>query len=122
MIKHSRKLAREEVRILHIAYHVAPKGLVGALRNSHIIKELSAYSEKQIVLTARYKEGMPIDLLDEVPVTIKQIPNLDYRLASRLLPATRTKKEPSYHTTLKTSWTRQLMDSFPTNILLGEGG
>ncbi|MFK7935707.1 MAG: hypothetical protein AB8G22_19490 [Saprospiraceae bacterium] len=122
MTQQTNTLQKAQVRSMHIAYHAPPRGFVGSLRNGHIIKELDKFNQEQIVLTARFKDGMPLELLSNTNTTIYQLINLDYRLFSRLLPKRQRTSTANYSNAPKSAWSRKLMDSFPTNLLFGEGG
>lgn len=123
MTKQLQSIGRVKTRALHIAYHFPPRGFVGAFRNQHIVRELDALSQEQFIITARYKEGMPLPISDNIKQKIHLLPNIDYRLFSRFLPnRKRTANAAIYSTTRKSNLARKLMDSFPTNLIFGEGG
>ncbi len=111
--------------ILIIAYYFPPMGTIAFLRNYHIIKHLSRHFDNTHIITIK---NISIPLKVEIPVDFAQIHrvfNYDYRNLGNLLSSKKNnlrKKTNSNSNSWKVKFIRRFLDSFPTNVIFGEGG
>ena len=100
-------------------------GTVAFLRNYHIAKYLSNSFDSSHLITIK---NISIPLKDVIPndfITEHRVWNFDYRNFGKLFSSNKTdlrNKINAKSDSRKVIFFRKIMDSFPTNILLGEGG
>ncbi len=100
-------------------------GTVAFLRNYHIAKFLSKHFTSSHLITIKnttipLKDKIPNDFIEEYRVF-----NFDYRNLGNILSSPKSNirnKTNENSTSWKVKVIRKLIDSFPTNILFGEGG
>ncbi len=112
-------------KLLAISYYFPPMGTVAFLRNWHIIKYLSEDFEETEVITIK---NVSIPLEDDIQTdftSIHRVFNFDYRNLSNLLSnkdsnIRNTANSKSNSTAVRLL--RKSLESFPTNLIYGEGG
>lgn len=105
---------------LAIHYHFPPAGMVAGFRNYEIVKNIEKKVKNLHVLTGRHEASTQNSFLDTSHFNIHKIPNWDYRIFFKKANSFKSKKNNT--TPKKTKFRRRLLDSFPTNLLIGEGG
>lgn len=111
--------------LLVIAYYFPPMGTVAFLRNYHIAKYLSRHFNSSHLITIK---NVSIPLKDEIQNNFIQehrVFNYDYRNLGNLLSSKNNdirNKTNSKSSSWKVKFVRNILDSFPTNTLFGEGG
>ena len=99
-------------------------GTVGFLRNFQMAKNLSNIFDDSYVLTIK-NISIPLNTKINTDFTrIYRVFNFDYRNAARLLSKKKDLRKISntQNNSRKKHILKKLFDSFPTNLLLGEGG
>lgn len=100
-------------------------GTVAFLRNYHIAKYLSRYFDNTHIITIK---NISIPLKDKIPTDFGQIYsvfNYDYRNLGNLLSSKNNNlrnKTNAKSNSWKVKFIRKFIDSFPTNVIFGEGG
>lgn len=110
--------------ILFIAYYYPPNGTVAFLRNYHIAKYLKPYFNKINIIALK---NIPLPLKDDIEINEEQIhrvANFDYRNIGKIISHKKDlrKKANEFTNKKRVKITRFFLDSFPFNILIGEGG
>lgn len=109
--------------LLYISYYFPPIKSIAVKRNYFLAKGLRNYfGDVHVLTTSNYKsldqEAMPLDGL-----SVKYLATFDYRT---ILAKFRRKKSTHFSEEKKSGWIVQLLirlnESFPFNLLLGEGG
>ncbi|MBK8055101.1 MAG: hypothetical protein IPK35_17960 [Saprospiraceae bacterium] len=109
--------------LLYISYYFPPIKSIAVKRNYFLAKGLRNYfGDVQVLTTSNYKsldqEAMPLDGL-----SVKYLATFDYRT---ILAKFRRKKSTHFSEEKKSGWIVQLFirlnESFPFNLLIGEGG
>jgi hypothetical protein len=121
-------------KVLVIAYYFPPMATVGTVRNRNIAYWYQQSFTAVEVLTTRFPPLLSLDKVDLSSFNIHRVWNLDYRHIITFinwLASFWKKKQVSNSTqALGTTFSkynrvpffRKILDSFPTNVLLGEGG
>jgi len=111
-------------RILFIHYYFPPVGTVGSLRNYHIAREISPFFEKSDLLTVRHKPFRMKDPFDDSFLSIQEIARLDYRYLYEMLGRKGDLNDQinAKRAQQGSGFLRKLTDSFPGNLIWGEGG
>lgn len=109
--------------ILQIAYYFPPIKTVGTLRNIRFAQSAPKYWDKHFVLSTANTEVFDAENLAFPPANLIRVPSYDFRYLFWLL---RRKKATYFNPVLKQKNSirivRRLLDGFPFNILLGDGG
>lgn len=105
-------------RFLFILYFFPPAPGTAPKRNANIAKSISALTEKSLVFTAPYP-GKQAAEFDEMEVQV--MPVLDYRFWLRSKTKDGYLPEHKKRQRWK-QWGIKLINSFPVNIIVGEGG
>lgn len=109
--------------ILQIAYYFPPIKTVGTLRNARFAQSAPQYWDKHYIISTAHTEVFDIENLDLPESSIIRIPSYDFRF---LFWRLRRKKATYFNAELKQKGgvrvLRRLLDSFPFNVLLGDGG
>ncbi|MEY4903933.1 MAG: hypothetical protein RLZZ292_1748 [Bacteroidota bacterium] len=120
--------------VLVIAYYFPPMATVGTVRNRNIAYWYQQSFSAVEVLTTRFPPLLSLDKIDLSSFNIHRVWNLDYRhiiTFMNWLASFWKKKQVSNSTqALGTTFSkynripffRKILDSFPTNVLIGEGG
>lgn len=121
--EHKKKSAQHEA-CLCIHYHFPPRGMVAGFRNYHVAKNLKTHFDSVHVITAKQSNILQKDKMDVGMFELSVIPNWDYRIVGNFLEKLFSikKKKANVQPQKSAGWGRKLLDSFPTNILIGEGG
>ena len=119
-----KKQLKKSKSILIIAYYFPPMGTIAFLRNYYISKYLSALFDNSFLISVR---NISIPLKDKIPVDfveIKRVNNFDYRNFGKLLSGKKNirNKANEKSNSFVIRFFRKMKDSFPANILFGEGG
>ncbi|MEM1323859.1 MAG: glycosyltransferase [Bacteroidota bacterium] len=115
-------MRRLRPKVLLIAYYFPPIKSIGALRSYQLARQWTQQAAKLHILTTTNRHRLQQDHLPLNGFTITEIPTFDYRTLLSLRPrsSNHLSEETKAHP-LARLWLR-LKDSFPTNILLDEGG
>lgn len=109
--------------ILQIAYYFPPIKTVGTLRNARFAQSAPQYWGKHYVISTAHTEVFDAENLDFPAPNIIRVPSYDFRF---LFWRLRRQKATYFNAELKQKGgvrvLRRLLDSFPFNILLGDGG
>lgn len=109
--------------ILQIAYYFPPIKTVGTLRNARFAHSAQSQWSKVYVLSTSHTQVFDTEIGNPTDANILRVPSYDFRW---LLWCLRRKKATHFTPQLKQlpgiSWIRRAMDSFPLNIILGDGG
>lgn len=109
--------------ILKIAYYFPPIKTVGTLRNARFAHSAKNHWSKVYVLSTEHTQVFDAEHVHPIDVTLVRVPSYDFRWLLWLL---RRKKATHFAPHLKQqpgiSWIRRAVDSFPLNIILGDGG
>lgn len=109
--------------ILQIAYYFPPIKTVGTLRNARFAQSAQLHWSKVHVLTTSHTQVFDTEMGQATGATILRVPSYDFRWLIWFL---RRKKATHFSPKLKqqpgVSWIRRAIDSFPLNIILGDGG
>jgi hypothetical protein len=109
--------------ILQIAYYFPPIKAVGTLRNARFVQSAQLHWPKVYVLTTSHTQVFDDEAGRGTEATILRVPSYDFRWLIWFL---RRKKATHFSPQLKqqqgVSWIRRAIDSFPLNILIGDGG
>ncbi|WP_421797616.1 hypothetical protein [Haliscomenobacter sp.] len=109
--------------ILQIAYYFPPIKAVGTLRNDRFAQTAQLHWPKVHVLSTSHAHVFDHETGQATDVTILRVPSYDFRWLIWFL---RRKKSTHFSPQLKqqpgVSWIRRAVDSFPLNIILGDGG
>ena len=98
--------------------------MVAGFRNYAIAKNLKSRFDEVHVITSKKSNIVQQDKLDIAMFQLSPILNLDYRTLSKGLRKIwgHKKQKTKVKNQIIGIWVRKLLDSFPTNILFGEGG
>ncbi len=112
-------------KLLAISYYFPPMGTVAFLRNWHIIKYLSEDFDRTDVITIK-NVSLPLgnDIYTDF-ANVHRIFNFDYRNLSNLISGKNNNirnAANSKSTSTVVKLFRKSLDSFPTNLIYGEGG
>lgn len=109
--------------ILQIAYYFPPIKTVGTLRNARFAHSAKSQWSKVYVLSTSHTQVFDAETGKPIDASILRVPSYDFRWLIWLFQrkkathfAPRLKQQPGI------SWIRRAMDSFPLNIILGDGG
>ena len=109
--------------ILQIAYYFPPIKAVGTLRNARFAQTAQLHWSTIYVLTTSHTQVFDAETGQATDATILRVPSYDFRWLIWFL---RRKKATHFSPQLKQqagiSWIRRAIDSFPLNIILGDGG
>ena len=109
--------------ILQITYYFPPIKAVGTLRNARFAQSAQLHWSKVYVLTTSHTQVFDAETGQASDATILRVPSYDFRWLIWFL---RRKKANHFSPQLKqqpgVSWIRRAVDSFPLNIILGDGG
>lgn len=109
--------------ILQIAYYFPPIKAVGTLRNARFAQSAQLHWSKVYVLTTSHTPVFDTETGQITDATILRVPSFDFRWLIWFL---RRKKATHFSPQLKqqpgVSWIRRALDSFPLNIIVGDGG
>ena len=109
--------------ILQIAYYFPPIKAVGTLRNARFAQSAQLHWSKIHVLTTSHTQVFDTETGQITDATILRVPSFDFRWLIWFL---RRKKANHFSPQLKqqpgVSWIRRALDSFPLNIIVGDGG
>lgn len=109
--------------ILQIAYYFPPIKTVGTLRNARFAHSAKSQWSKVYVLSTSHTQVFDAETGIPTDASILRVPSYDFRWLIWLL---RRKKATHFAPQLKQqlgiSWIRRALDSFPLNIILGDGG
>jgi len=109
--------------ILQIAYYFPPIKAVGTLRNARFAQSAQLHWSKVYVLSTSHTQVFDHETGQATDATILRVPSYDFRWLIWFL---RRKKATYFSPQLKQqpgiSWIRCAVDSFPLNIILGDGG
>lgn len=109
--------------ILQIAYYFPPIKTVGTLRNARFAHSAKNHWTKVYVLSTSHTQVFDAEASHPAEATILRVPSYDFRW---LIWWLRRKKATHFSPQLKQragiSWIRRAIDSFPLNIILGDGG
>ncbi|WP_373550705.1 hypothetical protein [Haliscomenobacter sp.] len=109
--------------ILQIAYYFPPIKTVGTLRNARFAHSAKNHWSKVYVLSTSHTQVFDVETGQPIDAIILRVPSYDFRWLLWLL---RRKKATHFSPQLKKqagiSWIRRAIDSFPLNIILGDGG
>jgi hypothetical protein len=113
----------KEKKLLIIYYNFPPVKVPGAVR----IKKIHDYScfhfQNTFVISTSNRKYFPKDELLETPTeNLYEVPAYDLRFFSQNIHANRQEKLDSYKKKTGYSFFRRLLDSFPFNIIIGDGG
>jgi hypothetical protein len=112
-------------KILFVAYYYPPMGTVGFLRNYFISKCFSKIFEKIFIISVK---NITIPSKDYIPVDFAEIfrvYNFDYRNLMNLVSGNKKDLRKNINAGSNSnfvSFLRKIIDSFPFNSLIGEGG
>jgi glycosyltransferase involved in cell wall biosynthesis len=109
-------------KILIIAYYFPPMGTVGVLRNYHFAKIFNEIFKQVFVITTKNVSLKSQDNHDISAFKISQVFNFDYRNIFSGNNANTRKSINSKSKSKTIIFLRRLIDSFPLNTILGEGG
>ena len=111
-------------KLLMIAYYFPPVGTIAFLRNFHIAKSLAAFFDRVHVITIK-NNPLPLDVeINTRFVSVHKVFNFDYRNVKFLFSKKRKSGAPKGAITYS-RWQKvmiKILDSFPTNVIFGEGG
>lgn len=109
--------------ILQIAYYFPPIKTVGTLRNARFAKNALQYWDKHYVISTVHTEVFDLENLGFLESSIIRVPSYDFRF---LFWRLRRIKATYFSAALKQNGSvrilRRLLDSFPFNVLWGDGG
>lgn len=109
--------------ILQIAYYFPPIKTVGTLRNARFAQSAKSNWAKVYVLSTSHTQVFDAEQGYPTCATILRVPSYDFRwLFWFLLRKKATHFSPQLKQQPGISWIRRAIDSFPLNILLGDGG
>jgi hypothetical protein len=109
--------------ILQIAYYFPPIKTVGTMRNARFAQTAQRYWQKVYVLSTSHTHVFDTETYSTGDANLFRVPSYDFRW---LIWFFRRKKATHFSPKLKQkpgiSWLRRTIDSFPLNILVGDGG
>jgi hypothetical protein len=110
--------------ILYISYYFPPVGTVGSLRNYNIARELSSVFQNSYLITTAFKPFVLTEQFDQGFLEIFELKQLDYRYLAQYITGNPSinnalNEKRNANTTILSS---KLLDSYPGNIVWGEGG
>jgi glycosyltransferase involved in cell wall biosynthesis len=111
-------------KILHFHYYFPPAGTVGTFRNYNIAMELSKVFESSHLITVRNKPFLLEEHFDLEFIDIHEVQHWDYRVMSEKISRD---KDLNDRVNAKRAgrtfgWSRKLLDTYPGNLIWGEGG
>ncbi len=108
--------------VLFISYYFPPIQSVGVIRNYNLAKQFCSYCNQVIVLTTSNYKSLPQESFPPLPIRLISILTFDYRtfLSLKGTPTAHHGEEKKNHPFIR--FVIRLLDSFPFNILFGEGG
>ena len=104
-----------------VTYYFPPLKSIGTIRNVSIYRELSKAFKSVHVLSTSNSEKLQKDQYGLKKISVEYLPTLDYRTIFSLKKSNQT----HFQEQQKTGWKKtiiKLNDSFPFNLLFGEGG
>ena len=107
-------------KLLMISYSFPPIKGIGSIRNYNIAHQFQKYFDVKI-LSTKNKFKLPIEEIDVKRFSIKYLTTLDYKTVKG---KSHLKEDRSafQKKTKNNSFARKLTESFPFNLLFGEGG
>ncbi len=118
-------MAEKHSRVLIVAYYFPPMGTVGFLRNYHFTKCFSEICEDVYVITIRNISLKLNDNLKLETFNVHRICNYDYRNLMSFFSHKKNDVRKNINSGSSSGFVkffRKIIDSFPFNILIGEGG
>lgn len=104
-----------------IAYWFPPLKTV-TLRSYYLYREWTKHFKKVTVITTYNRTKLPNEAAPVIEEDIETITTFDYRTVSSLLPSPKTHYSKTYRKQFSVRFFIRLLDSFPFNVLIGEGG
>lgn len=109
-------------KLLIIAYYFPPMGTVGVLRNYHFAKIFNEIFKQVFIISIKNVSLKSQDNLDISAFKISQVFNFDYRNVFSINLANTRKSINAKSKSKIIIFIRRLLDSFPFNTIMGEGG
>lgn len=109
-------------KILIIAYYFPPRGTVGSLRLYQIARQLGDFFLSVYVISTQTANILIGNDLPFEGMKLKRVRHLDYRSMFFSESESVRSNVNRRSTSLLVQLSRKLLDSFPFNILIGEGG
>lgn len=109
--------------ILQIAYYFPPIKTVGTLRNTCFYQMAPQYWTSIQVITTAHAFIFDQEAISVANARVHPIPSFDFRwLIWRFSKKNTTHFSPNLKQTPGIGWLRRALDSFPLNVILGDGG
>jgi len=115
-------IPNEHKKILFIHYYFPPVGTIGTIRNYNLAIQLSRQFKQAFLITIKNKPFSLEEFHDTDFVERHEVANYDYRWLISLFSPGKISKSRSYKRYLLTRLMIRLSDTYPFNLLMGEGG
>lgn len=111
-----------ERKILFLLYYYPPIKSISTRRNANIVKHFGVFFEKKYVFSTKNADVLPIETAEQDAdiVAADKVFTLDYRTLTNL----KKRKQIHYREETKENirFLIKVLDSFPFNLFIGEGG
>lgn len=111
----------EHKKILFIHYYFPPVGTIGTIRNYNMALQISKLFSEAFLITIKNKPYLMNEYMDTDFVERHEVSNYDYRWLINLFTRGKNVKTRGYKRYLLTRFMIRLSDTYPFNLLMGEG-
>ena len=110
-------------KVLMISYHFPPLKAVGSIRNYNVAEQLAKQYKQLHVFTTSNVNWLPKEPFRSLKnVKLTKLWTVDYKTIMNLFSSSKPRSKIVVSSSGKLHWSHRLLDSFPFNVLIGEGG